>query len=100
MNDASSQTPQTESSSKGRLRSKSLLALVVGILAMYLLAAYIVVPLAWKRYVHRHPGLDDVPGITQTVDGIPGDPLNVALIGTETEVTAIMLAAKWYPADP
>ena len=46
------------------------------------------------------PSLDDVPGITQTADGIPGDPLNVALIGTETEVTAIMLAAKWYPADP
>jgi hypothetical protein len=100
MNHASSQTPQPESSSKGRLRSKRLLVLVVGVLVLYLLAAYIVVPLAWKRYTHRHPRLDDVPGITQTADGIPGDPLNVALIGTETEVTAIMLAAKWYPADP
>ena len=73
--------------------------LVTGVLVLYLLAAYVVVPLAWKRYTHRHPALDDVPGITQTASGIPGDPLNVALIGTETEVKAIMLAAQWYPAD-
>src|SRR5262249_30888405 len=31
---------------------------------------------------------------------IPGDPLNVSLIGTKTEVLRIMLAARWYPADP
>src|SRR5262249_9867131 len=30
----------------------------------------------------------------------PGDPLNVALVGTETELKKIMLAARWYPADP
>jgi hypothetical protein len=52
---ASSPTPQPESSSKQRLRPKRLLVLIVDVLAMYLLAAYIVGPLAWKRYVHRHP---------------------------------------------
>ena len=41
-----------------------------------------------------------MPRITHTSADIPGDPLNVALIGTETEVKKIMLAAKWYPADP
>ncbi len=76
------------------------MVLAAGVIALYLLAAYFVVPLAWKRYAHRHPSLDDVPGITQTAAGIPGDPLNVALIGTESEVKAIMAAAKWYPADP
>ncbi len=40
------------------------------------------------------------PASRTPADGIPGDPLNVALIGTETEVKSIMLAAKWYPADP
>ena len=54
----------------------------------------------WSRYVRRHPSLEDLPGITHTGAGIPGDPLNVALIGTETDVKRIMLAAKWYPADP
>jgi len=100
MNHASSETPQPESSVKRRLRWKRLLVLVAGVIVLYLLVAYVVVPLAWKRYAHRHPGLDDVPGITQTADGIPGDPLNVALIGTEPEVKAIMATAKWYPADP
>ena len=57
-------------------------------------------PLFWDRYSHRHPALDDLPGITETKNGIPGDPINVALIGTKKELMAIMVAAKWYPADP
>lgn len=62
--------------------------------------AYVVVPNLWKRYTHRHPAIDETPGITQTADGIPGDPLNVALVGTKQQVMKIMVAAKWYPADP
>jgi hypothetical protein len=65
-----------------------------------LLVAYAILPLGWLCYAHRHPSLDDIPRITYTRDEIPGDPLNVALIGTETELKQIMLAAKWYPADP
>jgi LssY C-terminus len=74
--------------------------LVVALLGAYLVGAYLIMPAAWKRYAKRHPSLDDVPRLTHTADGIPGDPLNVALIGTETELKRIMLAAKWYPADP
>ena len=69
-------------------------------LTVYLLVAYVLMPLVWKRYERRHPALDDLPGITQTASGIPGDPLNVALIGTKSDVMKIMVAAKWYPADP
>jgi len=61
--------------------------------------AYVVLPAGWVRYGHRHPSLDDIPTITRTGDDIPGDPLNVAFIGTETEVQTIMRKAKWYPAD-
>jgi hypothetical protein len=57
-------------------------------------------PAFWKRYAHRHPSLEDIPRITHTGSDIPGDPLNIALIGTETELKKIMLAARWYPADP
>ena len=57
-------------------------------------------PIDWRWYVHRHPSLDDVPDITLTGSGIPGDPLNVALIGTESEVKQIMQAAGWKAADP
>jgi hypothetical protein len=74
--------------------------LVAGLLLVYLVVAYVLLPLAWVRYAHRHPSLDDIPRITYTGAHIPGDPLNVALVGTETELKTIMLAAKWYPADP
>src|SRR5436309_5715579 len=76
------------------LRSAALLLLV------YLAVAYLVMPGLWRRYDHRHPSLEDIPGITHTAAGIPGDPLNVALIGTKAQVMKIMVAAKWYPADP
>lgn len=74
------------------------LALVA--IALYLAVAYLVMPLAWKGYERRHPSLEDIPGITYTGGGIPGDPLNVALIGTRSEIEAIMAAAAWRPADP
>ncbi len=70
------------------------------LLAVYLLTAYVLLPLAWKGYAHRHPTFDDNPRITGTADGHPGDPLNVGLIGTEEEVRKIMAAAGWFPADP
>lgn len=71
-----------------------------GLLIAYLAIAYGVLPLVWDRYATRHPTMDDVPGITETGDKIPGDPLNLALIGSERDVKRAMVAAKWYPADP
>jgi hypothetical protein len=68
--------------------------------ALYLSAAYLIAPLAWKRYVHKHPALDEVPGITETATGIPGDPLNVGLIGTKEQVVQAMTAAHWPEAKP
>jgi hypothetical protein len=73
---------------------------VVALLLLYLVVAYVVLPLGWIGYAHRHPTFDAAPRITRTIDDIPGDPLNVALVGTETEVKKAMVAAKWYPADP
>jgi len=70
------------------------------ILMVYLAVAYLVVPALWKHYVHKHPSLEDIPGITYTGSGIPGDPINVALIGTKDELMQIMKAAQWFPADP
>ena len=85
---------------KRRSRRRQALLCVAGLLLAYLVVAYVILPLGWIRYAHRHPSLEDVPRVTHTIADIPGDPLNVALVGTETEVKKIMLAAKWYPADP
>jgi hypothetical protein len=72
----------------------------VVLVLLYLLVAYLLMPEYWVRYARRHPAFDDLPRITRTGSDIPGDPLNVALVGTEVEVKKIMLAVKWYPADP
>jgi LssY C-terminus len=70
------------------------------LLLAYLVVAYLVMPLVWTWYVRDHPALDAIPHITFTADGLPGDPLNVALIGTETALKKVLLAAKWDQADP
>jgi hypothetical protein len=72
------------------------LLLVVGLLLVWAVLAYLLMPLIVKRYFRRHPNLADIPGITHTGDGSPGDPLNVALIGTRDEVMKIMVDESWW----
>lgn len=57
-------------------------------------------PAAWRIYERRHPALTDLPGVTTTHDHHPGDPINMALIGSETDVKAVMKQAGWFAADP
>ncbi|HEV8058753.1 MAG TPA: LssY C-terminal domain-containing protein [Gemmataceae bacterium] len=83
-----------------RGRHRRLVGYALGVLLVYFVAAYVLMPLAWGVRVDRHPALDHVPGITSTATGIPGDPINVALVGSKSDIVKIMLAAKWYPADP
>jgi hypothetical protein len=92
--------PASSPSPARRRLWRRVLKVVTGLLVLWLVVAYLLLPALWKRYVRRHPSLEDIPAITHTRAGIPGDPLNVALIGTEDEVMKVMVAAKWYPADP
>ena len=95
--ESESETQPPESPPKsGRARLRFLGAIIL----VYLLAAYVLIPLAWKRQVRHHPELFDAPRVTHTSNGIPGDPVNVALLGPESDVIRALLAAKWYPADP
>jgi hypothetical protein len=68
-------------------------------LFVYLFLAYLALPIAWKHYEHQRK-LAALPAITQTAQGIPGDPLNIALIGDEADIVCAMHAANWHPADP
>src|SRR5688572_26662300 len=81
-------------------RRKRIVVGVLTVVAAWAALAYLLVPEAWYRYDKRHPSLDDIPTITYTADGIPGDPLNVGLVADETQLKLLMLAAKWFPADP
>jgi hypothetical protein len=69
------------------------------IAAAYALLAYVVLPAAWTHYEHQK-GLAGRSMVTQTAQGIPGDALNVGLVGAREDVIRAMHAAGWYPADP
>ena len=60
--------------------------------------AYVVLPVSWRQY-KRFGGHREVIGVTRTAEGIPGDPLNVELVGSLSDVLAAMRAAGWYSAD-
>jgi hypothetical protein len=68
-------------------------------LAVYFVVAYVGLPAAWRVYVRRHPALADLPGITSTHDHHPGDPINLALIGTEADIKAVLQTAGWIAAE-
>lgn len=83
-------------------RSPRLLRVIKGVLiaaAVYFVVAYLVMPRLWYHHEHQ-PGLAAKPAVTTTPSGIPGDPLNVGLVGEKADVILAMHAAGWYPADP
>jgi LssY-like putative type I secretion system component LssY len=101
MNRESGETAGKASSAAGRRHPlKTTLYLILILLIAYLLVAYLFLPWGWRRHESRNTSLNAIPRVTHTSSGIPGDPLNVALVGSEDQVITIMLAAKWYPADP
>jgi LssY C-terminus len=66
---------------------------------LYVGLAYVVLPALWTHHEHE-PGLASLPMVTRTSTGIPGDALNVGLVGSRNDVLRAMQAAGWFPADP
>ena len=73
---------------------------LLAILAVWALAAYLLAPSLWELYSHRRPDYAQVERLTLTSDRHPGDPVNIALVGSESDVVHAMRAAAWFPADP
>jgi len=80
-----------------RMRQTVLLSLVL--LSLYGLIAYMLLPILWTHYEHQK-GLAGLPMVTRTAQGIPGDPINVGLIGTRDDIACAMQEAGWSPAAP
>ena len=97
-----------EDEENGKNRSKNgkrkvvpnAMRIFVAFLATYLVIAYGCVPFLWSLYDHHHPAISASPTLTVTSDGHPGDPINLALIGSETDLRHVMKAAGWFEADP
>ena len=66
----------------------------------WVVAAYVIVPKLWAIYFRRHPFFAELERCTQTGDGHPGDPINVALVGDEDTLVPAMHATGWFPANP
>jgi hypothetical protein len=65
----------------------------------YAIAAYIILPYAVRmglKILHRRR----VPSYTTTGDGLPGDPVNVVLIGTRRQLCDAFSTAGWAQAAP
>ena len=88
------------SESQTRRRFPAWERIPLAIAALYFLIAYLILPRLWKRHERYLGVMKKSPRVTQTSSDIPGDPLNIALLGTEEEIIRAMTAAGWDPADP
>jgi hypothetical protein len=64
----------------------------------YTMLAYLLLPAIWTHYEHQKD-LAALPMVTLTAQGIPGDPINIGLVGDDKDLLCAMQAAGWYPAD-
>ena len=78
---------------------KLALTAVAALLVVYGVLAYFFLPLVWKRLDHQR-ALAGFSVVTRTNDRIPGDPINIGLVGSRDDVLCAMHAAGWFPADP
>jgi len=96
--ESGSRLPHTGIAAKRRRFLIWALNVLVAVVVLWLLVAYLVLPALWRHYEH-HPALENAPKTSQTAQDIPGDPLNVGLIGTKDEVVQAMLSSGWHAAD-
>ena len=72
---------------------------IVAVAVTYAIAAYIILPRVVRmslKVLQRK----SVPSFTVTGDGFPGDPVNLALVGTFAQLRVAFAAAGWTEADP
>lgn len=71
---------------------------ILAVAVTYGLAAYIILPRVIRmslKVLHRKR----VPDYTTTGDGLPGDPVNIALVGTLPQLRAAFAVIGWTEAD-
>jgi len=69
-------------------------------LAVALGVTLVPLPRALAEDAKPHPALSGAPQVTSNVHGRPGDPVNIAFVGSDEELHRAMATAGWFPADP
>ena len=79
-------------------RTRIVVSGVAILLLAYLVVAYFFIPEIW---IHRDASriADFGPMVTTTKQDIPGDPINVGLVGLREDVLRAFASAGWDPAD-
>ncbi len=72
---------------------------VLALSLAYAIAAYVVLPRVVRMSL-KILKRKSVPSFTVTGDGLPGDPVNLALVGDFAQLRAAFAAAGWTEADP
>jgi len=90
-------SPPTPPSLPRRSRLRRVVSVLALLTVVYLMAAYLVLPRLWLWWYDDHPL--DIGMITTTPQGIPGDPINVGLVGSRQQLLQAFAAAGWDPAD-
>ncbi|MDQ8732094.1 LssY C-terminal domain-containing protein [Bradyrhizobium sp. LHD-71] len=79
-------------------RIEQRLPVFAAVLLTYVLAAYVILPLI----IHASVALlrrNRIPRVTRAADGLPADPVNVILIGSQEQLRSAFAAAGWQVAD-
>lgn len=71
---------------------------IAGLVSAYLGMAYLLLPQTW-HFLDQDIDVSPASMVTRTESNIPGDPINVGLIGTSEGVFRAFAAAGWDTAD-
>ncbi|WP_083222564.1 LssY C-terminal domain-containing protein [Ensifer sp. LC163] len=81
-----------------RRKLHALLSVLAAVLVAYLLVSYFLLPELW--IFRDRSRVDDFSSmVTTTEQDIPGDPINVGLVGSREQIIRAFAAAGWDPAD-
>jgi len=73
-------------------------ALIIGIPALWFALAYAGLPRLWSHHEHKKGRIAGVL-VSYTAQGIPGDPVNIELLGSQAVIDCAFRNGGWYKAD-
>ena len=87
-----------ESPTRRRARWHRIALAIAVLVVAWAAGAYLLLPMAVRHHEHQK-SLAGMEMVTRTGLGVPGDPLNIGIVGSREELVSTMTAAGWFPAD-